>query len=110
MKKPFPLCRDRDVFKFATKSAFRMLEKNLIEHKNDDDLDTDEEIVDEHIDLCHKQLKDAIDEFLSGEPLKLVRNIRGHFSGIERIDCDEEEDQNSTPDSSWYEMCSTVNN
>ena len=87
-----------------------MLEKNLIEHKNDDDLDTDEEIVNDHIDLCINQLTDAINDFLTGEPLKLIRNIRGHFSGIERIDCDKDEDLNSTPDSSWYEMCSTVNN
>ncbi len=52
VKKPFPLFQDRDIFKFASKKEFKMLEKNLIEHKNDDDLDTDEDIVNEHIDLC----------------------------------------------------------
>lgn len=110
MKKPFPLYNDRDIFKFASKRGFEMIEKNLIEHKHDDDCDTDEEIVDDHIDLCLGQLKDSINEFLKGEPLKLIRNIRGQFSGIERIDCNAEEDANSTPDSSWYELCSTVNN
>lgn len=109
-RKCFPLYNERQVYDFNNKKAFKLIEDNLIDHKHDDDCDTDEEIVNDHIDLCMQQLKTSIEEFLKGEPLRLIRNLREHYSGIERIDCNEEEDINSTPDSSWYEMCSTVNN
>lgn len=82
MKKPFPLFKERDIFKFASKEAFRMIEENLIIHKHDDDCDTDEEIVSDHIDMCRDELVQRINEFLDGEPLKLIRNIRNEFSGI----------------------------
>jgi hypothetical protein len=85
-----------------------MLEKNLIYHEHDDDVDTDEEIVDMHVEMCLDELKQTIDDFLNGEPLKLVRNIRGEFSVFDPIECDSDEDANSTPNSSWYEIVSTA--
>lgn len=86
-----------------------MLEDNLIHHQNDDDCDTDEEIVDDHIDMCLQEIRTRIYEFLDGDALKLIRNIRGEFSGIEKIECNEREDERSSPESSWYELVSTVN-
>jgi len=83
-----------------------MFEENLIHHSHDDDLDTDEEIVQNHIDMCKDELRTRINEFLNGEPLKMIRNIRGEFSGIEKIDCNSREDRNSSPDSSWYDIVS----
>lgn len=56
-----------------------MLEENLIYHEHDDDFDTDEDIVQDHIDMCLDELKTRINEFLDGEPLKLIRNIRNEF-------------------------------
>jgi hypothetical protein len=54
-------------------------------------------------------LKETIENFvLATDPLKLCRNARGEFSGIQRIDCREEEDIASSPDSSWYDMESAI--
>ena len=48
----------------------------------------------------------------SDDPLKLCRNLRGEHSGIERLDCKEQEEVDETPNSSWYEFVSvpTVSN
>lgn len=86
-----------------------MFEEKLIEHKHDDDYNTEEEIVDDHVEMCLEELALRINEFLKGDPLKLCRNTRNEFSGIEKIECKEEEDENSSPDSSWYEIVSVPN-
>jgi len=79
-----------------------MLRKNLIVHKQDDDYDTDLDVVDDHVDMCLEELRETIENFVNGDPLKLCRNARGEFSGLQRIDCEGEED--SSPESSWYEI------
>ena len=84
-----------------------MLTENLIEHKQDDDQDTDIEVVDDHVELCLNDLRKAIDAFVSAEdPLKECRNLRGEYSGIERLECKEQEEAQSTPNSSWYAFVS----
>ena len=106
MRKPFRLYNDRAIFNCKSKEIGKMLEQNLIEHKQDDDVDSEAEIVEKHIEMCKDELKTRIQEFLDGDALKLCRNIRNEFSGIEKIECKEEEDINSSPDSSWYEIVS----
>ena len=70
-----------------------LLSKNLIEHKQDDDYDTDIDVVDDHVEMCLNDLRAAIEQFVSGEdPLKICRNLRGEYSGIERLDCKEQEE------------------
>lgn len=81
-----------------------MLTSKLIVHKQDDDYDTDIDVVDDHVEMCLQELKETIETFIQGDPLLLCRNARGEFSGIYRIDCKEEEDLLSSPDSSWYQM------
>jgi hypothetical protein len=83
-----------------------MLGNKLIEHKQDDDYDTDQSVVDDHVEMCLQELRETIDNFVNGDPLKLCRNARNEFSGIQRIECREEEDLASSPDSSWYELVS----
>ena len=73
---------DRDIFKTSSKECYEMLTTNLIEHKRDDDYDTDIDVVDDHVDMCLKELKETIENFILGDPLKLCRNARGEFSGI----------------------------
>lgn len=104
LKRPFPLYNDRDIFVTTKKECFDLLTTKLIEHKQDDDYDTDIDVVDDHVEMCLQELKETIETFVLGDPLKLCRNARGEFSGIQRIDCKEEEDLASSPDSSWYEM------
>eukprot|EP00347_Sterkiella_histriomuscorum_P021534 403333640 len=108
-KRPFKLFQDRQIFAFTSKDQFKMLEENLIQHEHDDDCDTDEDIVEDHIGMCLEELKTRIDEFLNGSPLKLIRNIRGEFQVFERFECNTDEDVNSSPDSSWYELVSSKN-
>ena len=60
-----------------------MLGQNLIEHKQDDDYDTEDEVVEDHILMCLEELEYTIEAFVNGDnPLKLCRNARGEFSGI----------------------------
>jgi hypothetical protein len=82
MRRAFPLYHDRDIFKTSSKECYEMLTSNLIEHKRDDDYDTDIDVVDDHVDMCLKELKETIENFILGDPLKLCRNARGEFSGI----------------------------
>ena len=104
MRRPFPLYEDRQIFKTSNKACYDLLKKNLIEHKQDDDYDTDLDVVDDHVDMCLEELRETIDNFVNGDPLKLCRNARGEFSGLQRIECLEEEDLASSPESSWYEI------
>ena len=84
MRHPFPLYRDADIFKCKSKEMSDLLSKNLIEHKQDDDYDTDIDVVDDHVEMCLNDLRSAIEEFVAAEdPLKLCRNLRGEYSGIE---------------------------
>ena len=107
MRHAFPLYNDRDIFKCATKECQELLDKNLIEHKQDDDYDTDIDVVDDHVDMCLAELRETIETFINGDPLKLCRNARGEFSGIQKIEClDNGSDDDYTPDSSWYEVIS----
>ena len=79
----------------------------MIEHKQDDDYDTDIDVVDDHVEMCLNDLREAIETFVQAEdPLKLCRNLRGEYSGIERLDCKEQEELDETPNSSWYEFIS----
>ena len=55
----------------------------MIYHEYDDDCDSDEDLVDTHIKECKKELNRAINEFLKGDAMKLIRNVRNEFSGIE---------------------------
>lgn len=82
IKRAFPLYDDRDIFKTKNKELYETLRSNLIDHKQDDDYDTDEEVVIDHIDMCLEELKETIETFILGDPLKLCRNARGEFSGI----------------------------
>ena len=82
MRKPFALYNDRDIFKCKTKECKDMLNDKLIEHKQDDDYDTDIDVVDNHVEMCLDELKNTIEEFINGDPLKLCRNARGEFNGI----------------------------
>lgn len=107
MRHPFPLYKDSAVFKCKTKEMKELLSKNLIEHKQDDDYDTDLDVVDDHVEMCLNDLREAIEAFVSAEdPLKLCRNLRGEYSGIERLECKEDEEAEETPNSSWYEFVS----
>ena len=90
-------------------------------HDQDNDAETDEELIDIHIKECKKELTRAVNEFLNGDALKLIRNVREEFSGIELIDItnetgvgDDDDDSNEREDhttsrtlSSWYEIVST---
>ena len=82
MRRPFPLYQDKDVFKTNNKECYDMLRNNLIVHKQDDDYDTDQDVVDDHVDMCLSELKETIENFVNGDPLKLCRNARGEFSGL----------------------------
>jgi hypothetical protein len=63
--------------------------------------------VDDHVDLCLAELRETIETFIKGDPLKLCRNLRGEFSGIQKIECEDAgSDDDYTPDSSWYEIIS----
>jgi hypothetical protein len=105
MRKPFPLFKDSEIFRAGKKNS-HILGK-LIEHKQDDDFDTDIEVVDDHVDMCFNELKETIEKFVIAEdPLKLCRNARNEFNGLQRIDCIEEEDLLSIPNSSWYDLVS----
>lgn len=113
MKRPFPIVNDADVYRNCTRDMKQLLSENLIEHKQDDDYDTDIDVVDDHVEMCLNDLREAIEEFVSApDPLKLCRNLRGEFSGIERYECKDEEEVEDTPNSSWYEFISvpTVSN
>jgi hypothetical protein len=66
IRHPFPLYRDADVFNCKTKEMNELLSKNLIEHKQDDDYDTDIDVVDDHVEMCLNDLRAAIEEFVSG--------------------------------------------
>ena len=57
IRHPFPLYRDADVFKCKTKEMNELLSKNLIEHKQDDDYDTDIDVVDDHVEMCLNDLR-----------------------------------------------------
>lgn len=82
MRRPFPLYEDREIFKTSNKAIYNKLNKNLIEHKKDDDYDTDLDVVDDHVDMCLEELRETIENFVNGDPLKLCRNARGEFSGL----------------------------
>lgn len=82
LRKAFPLYRDRDIFKTSDKERYNLLSRKLIEHKQDDDYDTDIDVVDDHVEMCLKELEETIENFVNGDPLKLCRNARGEFSGI----------------------------
>ena len=58
--------------------------------------------------MCLAELRETIETFIKGDPLKLCRNLRGEFSGIQKIECEDkaDSDEGSTPDSSWYEIIS----
>lgn len=57
MRRPFPLYNDRDIFRCGNKDCYELLGKKLIDHKQDDDYDTDEEVVDRHVDMCLQELE-----------------------------------------------------
>jgi hypothetical protein len=40
-------------------------------------------MVNDHIKLCFLELKTRVNEFLDGDVLKLIRNAREEYSGIE---------------------------
>jgi hypothetical protein len=47
-------------------------------------------VVDDHVEMCLNDLREAIENFVSAEdPLKECRNLRGEYSGIERLECKE---------------------
>jgi hypothetical protein len=52
LTKPFPLYNDRDIFKTSKKDRYDLLTTKLIEHKQDDDYDTDIDVVDDHVEMC----------------------------------------------------------
>ena len=110
MRRPFPLYNDGDIFKCTSKEIQDALNKNLIAHDKDDDYDTPIETVDDHVEMCLAELKEDIERYVAtDDPLKLCRNARGEFSGIQRIECKQHDDEcesESTPDSSWYEIIS----
>ena len=41
------------------------------------------------MDLCLAELRETIETFIKGDPLKLCRNLRGEFSGIQKIECED---------------------
>lgn len=43
--------------------------------------------------MCLDELKTRVEEFINGDALKLCRNVRNEFSGIEKIECNEEEEE-----------------
>ena len=49
MKMPFRLYQEKDLFKSSKQERRKLIKQNLIEHSHDEDIDTDEEIVDKHI-------------------------------------------------------------
>jgi hypothetical protein len=49
-------------------------------------LETDEEEVERHVDDCMDELKRAVEEFIKGDALSLIRNVRNEFSGIEALE------------------------
>lgn len=57
----------------------------MIHHDIDNDCDTDEEMVAEHVKSCLAELKEKINEVINGDVLKLIRNVREEYSGIEKI-------------------------
>jgi len=93
MKIPFALYDEKDLFPRKSRQMTEMLKTHLIEHKQDDDYDTDIDVVDDHVEMCLNDLREAITDFIGSEdPLKMCRNLRGEFSGIERLECKEEEE------------------
>ena len=75
MKRPFPLYQESQVFRAAKKN---ILDK-LIDRQIDDDYETDEELVEHHKQMCLKELKVRIGQFINGDALDLCRNIRNEF-------------------------------
>lgn len=104
--KPFLLVNDKDVFKRSSKKQLDLSKQKLIDHECDDDCDTDEEVITEHISECLKELKRAILEFIDGDALKLCRNARNEFSGIEPIEILDFDDKETSALSSWYDVVS----
>lgn len=102
IKKSFLLLDDHEVFKSASTAMFKKVEKSLIHHDIDNDCDTDEEMVQDHIKSCMDELKERIKELLQGDVLKLIRNVRGEYSGIETIEAGSSQGNSTT--SSWYDI------
>lgn len=57
MRRPFPLYHDRDIFKCGSKESRDIFNSNLISKEQDDDYDTDPEVVDDHVEMCLTELK-----------------------------------------------------
>ena len=48
---------------------FFIILESLIDHDEDNDVETDEEQVDRHVEDCQIELKRAIEEFCEGDPI-----------------------------------------
>ncbi len=59
--------------------------------------------------MCLEELKIRIVEFTKGDALKLCRNARNEFSGIEKIKCNDEEEAEQSELSSFYDVVSVSN-
>ena len=105
IKKSFLLFDDHVIFKSATSEMFKKVEKSLIHHDIDNDCDTDEEMVRDHIKCCKDELKERVNEIIKGDVLKLIRNVRGEYSGIETIEVGS--DHGNSTISSYYEVLDT---
>ena len=68
----------------------------LVDHEIDDDQDTESVQVEDHINEGISEFNARVKEYSKGDPLKLVRNLREEYSGIEPI-------EDKGDESSWYE-------
>jgi hypothetical protein len=73
--KHFPVYLESELFQ-CEHLRKKVIDKIIIERKQDEDVDTDEEVLKTNKRDCLNDLKSSIDEYLSGNPYHLVRNLR----------------------------------
>ena len=73
--KEFKLYSDIDLYPDQEKFT-EIIEKNHIPRDQDEDIDTDEEVLKLNKKQCFEDLKSGINDFLNGNPYYLIRNLR----------------------------------
>ena len=73
--KYFPVYDEEELFPDALIKK-KVIEKIVIKREQDEDVDTDEEVLKCNKRDCLKDLKSSIEEYTNGNPYQLIRNLR----------------------------------
>lgn len=73
IKKPFRLYQEKGLFR----DPKRLIDTaEMADRGTDDDVASDDDIVDAAVKRCQRELRKEIREYLEGNPFEIVRNLR----------------------------------